>query len=230
MDQGLLKRNPALTREQFSHHWFTAHAPLVVLFFLHSGITHYEQACPRPSPPPKSPKPPNPKRKNQKRKTQVSALDISRAASFPFPPSVNSSEALSQLTAPQIHGPLTATHPGEGEGDSNGNGNGNSNTALEITAYDGAAGMPAQEILDSPPPMPKWKEDYYREVILVDERRFLASEALAHIRRVGPGTVRGVRKVVIQEGKVLIEVPESVWAVWRGYEDRGKGGEGEGAK
>ena len=88
--------------------------------------------------------------------------------------------------------------------------------------------MPAQEILDNPSPMPKWKEDYYREVILPDERRFLVSEALEHIYRVPPQSVKGERKVVIDEGKVLVEVPESVWEVWRGYESRGKEEDGKG--
>lgn len=45
----LLQRNPAMTREQFSDHWFTKHAPLVVPLFLHSGVQYYEQA--RDSPP-----------------------------------------------------------------------------------------------------------------------------------------------------------------------------------
>jgi len=82
--------------------------------------------------------------------------------------------------------------------------------------------MPPQKILDNPPPIPKWKEDYYKEVILPDERRFLVSEALEHIYRVGPGSVKGERKVVIGEGKCLIDVGEEVWKVWREYEERGK--------
>jgi hypothetical protein len=40
----LLQRNPAMTREQFSVHWFTKHAPLVVPLLLHSQVQHYEQA------------------------------------------------------------------------------------------------------------------------------------------------------------------------------------------
>jgi hypothetical protein len=44
MDQGLLKRNPSLTAEEFSTHWFTKHALLIVPFFLDLGATHYEQA------------------------------------------------------------------------------------------------------------------------------------------------------------------------------------------
>jgi len=155
MDQGLLKRNPAMTREEFSHHWYTKHAPIVVPYFLHSGVSHYEQ----------------------------------------------------------MHGPLTTTI-----------------STLDISSYDGAAGMPPQKILDNPAPIPKWKQDYYKEVILPDERRFLVSEALEHIYRVGPGSVRGERRVVIGEGKCLIDVGEEVWKVWREYEERGKKEEEENLK
>jgi len=81
--------------------------------------------------------------------------------------------------------------------------------------------MPPQSVLDNPAPMPKWKQAYYQEVILPDERRFLVSEALEHIARVPPGTVKGETKVVIQDGKSLIEVSDEVWRVWREYEARG---------
>lgn len=75
--------------------------------------------------------------------------------------------------------------------------------------------MPPQ---DAPSTLPKWKADYYREVILVDEKRFLMSAALEHIVRVKPGTAGGERKVVIREAKALVEVGEEVWGVWREYE------------
>ncbi|CZR60950.1 uncharacterized protein PAC_10846 [Phialocephala subalpina] len=145
MDQGLLKRNPSLTLEQFYHHWLHNHAPLVVPFFLHSGI----------------------------------------------------------------HGPLTTSTPA-------------SELPVDISSFNGAAGMPPQHILDNPSPMPKWKEAYYKEVILPDERRFLFSEALDHITRVPPQTVKGERKVVIDGGRPLIEVKDEVWKVWREYEAREK--------
>ncbi|KFY07730.1 hypothetical protein V492_06886 [Pseudogymnoascus sp. VKM F-4246] len=147
MDQGLLKRNPALTPAEFSHHWYHKHAPLVIPFFLHSGTQHYEQ----------------------------------------------------------MHAPLSTNDP-----------------SLDLSAWDGVAGMPPQEVLDAPSKLPKWKQDYYREVILPDERRFLVSEALDHIYRVKPQTVTGERRVVIQEGKPLVEVGEEVWKIWREYERRGE--------
>ena len=72
--------------------------------------------------------------------------------------------------------------------------------------------------------MPQWKKDYYAEVILKDERRLLESLATEHLVQVGEGTVKGERKVVIEDGKSLIEVEESVWEVWRGFEKRGDDG------
>lgn len=43
---GLLKRNPAMTREEFSEHWEKKHAPLVIPWALHYGIEYYAQASP----------------------------------------------------------------------------------------------------------------------------------------------------------------------------------------
>lgn len=108
-----------------------------------------------------------------------------------------------------MHGPLTTT-----------------SLALSalVSTYDGVAGMPSQSDLDAfpPPTLAKWKLAYYREVILVDERRFLVSEAMEHIHRVPPMTVEGVRKVVIHDGKCLIDAPDNVWEVWRLYDEWGK--------
>jgi len=139
-----------MTMEKFSQHWYNNHAPLVVPFFLHSGVQHYEQ----------------------------------------------------------IHGPLITVNPEAVSG-------------IDVQSFDGAAGMPPQSVMDNPAPMPKWKEEYYKEVILPDERRFLISEALNHITRVGPGTIKGETKVVIGDGKCLIDIPNEVWKVWREYEARG---------
>jgi hypothetical protein len=78
-----------------------------------------------------------------------------------------------------MHGPLITTSPSLSD---------------LVSSYDGVAGMPSPSDLDAfPPPMATWKLDYYREVILVDERRFLISEALKHIYRVPPMTVDGVK-------------------------------------
>ena len=69
-----------------------------------------------------------------------------------------------------------------------------------ISNYNGEVGFPSQEEIDKPMNLPKWKGNYYRKVILVDERRFLAIEVLAHIKRLKPQSVKGERKVVIYEG------------------------------
>jgi hypothetical protein len=99
-----------------------------------------------------------------------------------------------------------------------------------VPKYDGAASLPAQELLDNRPAMPDWKRAYYEEIILPDEGRFLVSEMLEHICRVPPGTVEGERRVVIEGEVCVIEVPEEVWGVWWGYEARGKVGEDRGEK
>jgi hypothetical protein len=43
MSQGLLKRNPALSRNQFCEHYFKNHAALVVPLFLGCGVRDYAQ-------------------------------------------------------------------------------------------------------------------------------------------------------------------------------------------
>ena len=153
INQGLLKRNPSLTSEQFFESWYGRHAQLVVPFFLHFGITYYAQ----------------------------------------------------------IHGPLSTSTPD-----------------LDLSTFSGAAEMRSEDVLKifaPDPPMSKWVQDYYEEVILVDEKRLLGSLATEHIVQVDEGTVMGERKVVIQDGKSVVEVEESVWESWRKYEKRGKGEE-----
>jgi hypothetical protein len=150
INQGLLKRNPSLTPEQFSESWYGRHAQLVVPFFLHFGVTYYAQ----------------------------------------------------------IHAPLSTSSPD-----------------LDLSSFSGAAEMPSEDVLKiiaPDPPMPKWVQDYYEEVILVDEKRLLESLATEHIVQVDEGIVMGERKVVIQDGKSVIEVEECVWETWRKYEKKGK--------
>jgi len=72
-----------------------------------------------------------------------------------------------------------------------------------------------------PSKVPKYIMEYYAEVVVQDEKKMLVSSARDHLLRVEPGTVRGDRRVVIEGGKSLVEVPESVWEVWREYEKRG---------
>jgi hypothetical protein len=77
---------------------------------------------------------------------------------------------------------------------------------------------------------PQWVTDYYQEVILVDERHFLVSEAIQHILRVPGGGVEGKKKVVIEDGKIAegVAVSDEIWKVWREYEKRGEGTAGFG--
>lgn len=63
---------------------------------------------------------------------------------------------------------------------------------------------------------------YYQEIVVPDERTFLVSEAMKHVKRVEEGTVVGERKVIIENGKAVVDVGENVWEIWRGYERKGK--------
>ncbi|KUJ07810.1 uncharacterized protein LY89DRAFT_600948 [Mollisia scopiformis] len=111
----------------------------------------------------------------------------------------------------QIHGPLTYTTPSA-----------SSDLEIQLHHFSGAAAiLRRQPSSDNPSPTPKWVQDYYTEVVVIDERKFLVSEAANHYVRVPPETVNGDKKVIIQDGKCLIEVGDEVWKVWREYEARG---------
>lgn len=84
--------------------------------------------------------------------------------------------------------------------------------------WDGAAELTQGSSTEEP----QWKEGYSQEVVLVDERRFLISEALEYVLIVGVGAVEGERKVVVRDGKSAIEISDEVMAVWREYERRGE--------
>jgi hypothetical protein len=91
---------------------------------------------------------------------------------------------------------------------------------LNITLWAGAAERVAG---DSSAPDPQWLIDYYKEVVMADEKKFLDRDAAEWFKRVEPGTVEGDKKVIIESGKRLIEIPETVMGVWREYERRGEG-------
>jgi hypothetical protein len=61
-----------------------------------------------------------------------------------------------------------------------------------------------------------WRNAYYQEVILPDERRFLVSEALNHFKIVEG--VTGKKIAIIKDGKAMVDIPEDIMAVWRTYE------------
>jgi len=91
----------------------------------------------------------------------------------------------------------------------------------ELSTWDGAAeSTPGTETPMFTLEEEAWRTDYYLEVILEDEKRFLVSEALDHLKFVDG--VTGTKRVIIQDGKAVVEIPESVWEVWRRYEARGK--------
>ncbi|TVY53830.1 hypothetical protein LSUE1_G009495 [Lachnellula suecica] len=100
----------------------------------------------------------------------------------------------------QIHAPLTTTTPD-----------------LDLTPYSvaGEATAPSALVtaMTTGAGTPQWVLDYYREVVLVDERRCLLTDSMKHMLPVPPGTVNGVKEVIIREGICEIEVPEAVWEV-----------------
>ncbi|TVY15120.1 hypothetical protein LARI1_G006181, partial [Lachnellula arida] len=122
--QALLKRNPALTPQQFSTHWYDTHAQLIVPFFLHCGVEYYAQ----------------------------------------------------------IHGPLHIS-----PSSTNSNPSSLSTEELTLSDWDGAAeahlsaGL-AAVLGGKVEEGQEWVVDYYREVVLVDELRFLVGSAGAHMR------------------------------------------------
>jgi hypothetical protein len=113
----------------------------------------------------------------------------------------------------QIHGALSITSP-------------SLSPEITISEWDGAAETQLSAMLldaaTDPGKVPAWIMEYYKEVVSVDERRVLVSAAGEHLLRVEAGTVEGERRVVIENGKSLVEIPEEVWGVWRGYERRGE--------
>jgi len=108
----------------------------------------------------------------------------------------------------QTHGPLTSK---------------NEEVKKILGGFDGAAES-IHSSTSRTEPESAWKKAYYDEVIRPDERRFLVSEALHHFKVVPAGSVEGEKRVVIQDGKAVIDVPEDgeVMRVWREYEARGR--------
>jgi hypothetical protein len=58
---------------------------------------------------------------------------------------------------------------------------------------------------------------------MVDEKKFLDREAKEWFQKVDPETAEGNRRVIIEGGESLIEIPEKVMGVWREYEKRREG-------
>jgi hypothetical protein len=85
---------------------------------------------------------------------------------------------------------------------------------LDISEWDGAAEMLIERPADFKSTIKS--NDYYQKVILPDERAFLLSEALDHLRRVDGGTIVGDKVVIIQDGKAMIDFEEDMktWKEW----------------
>ena len=85
---------------------------------------------------------------------------------------------------------------------------------LNIFEWDGAAEM----IFERGPDFKSTtkSDDYYQKVILPDERAFLISEALQHLRWMEPRTMVGDKVVIIQDGKAMVDCEEAmkIWNDW----------------
>jgi hypothetical protein len=99
---------------------------------------------------------------------------------------------------------------------------------LDITEWDGAA-----ELVFQPPP--DFQEsvkakDFFRRVVVPDEKKFLIDEARKHAKFVGAGTVEGQRIVLVENGKIVVggdgrprvDITEAmkVWDEWVVDEDQ----------
>lgn len=85
---------------------------------------------------------------------------------------------------------------------------------FHVSEWDGAAEM----VFERGPDFQSTakSDDYYQKVILPDERSFLISEALQHLRWMEPGAVEGDKVVIIRDGKALIDCEEDtkIWKEW----------------
>jgi len=94
-------------------------------------------------------------------------------------------------------------------------------SAEEMAGWDGAAeSIHANPRLVLSEEEKAWREAYYEDVILPDERRFLVSAATEHMKIVEG--VTGRKTAVVEGGVGKIEVPEDIMRVWRSYEERGQ--------
>jgi len=96
--------------------------------------------------------------------------------------------------------------------------------AAEIRTFSGGIeivqrGDPTKETEEQP----LWMKAYHEEVIIGDEKKFLESEALNHIKWVDAESVEGNTLVVIEDGEVKVDVPAEFWAVWEEYKKKGEG-------
>jgi hypothetical protein len=92
---------------------------------------------------------------------------------------------------------------------------------FDINEWDGASEMIFTASAET---RAEWSENdpcylgYYENVILPDERQFLVSEAMSHVKRVDPDTVCGQKVVLIENGKAVVDIPDDVLQVWRQWD------------
>lgn len=80
---------------------------------------------------------------------------------------------------------------------------------ININDYDAAAEMAFPPIVTIDDVYrAKVGKEYHVRVIIPDEKRFLVSEALEHIKFVEPGAVMGERTEFIIDGRPLVECEE----------------------
>jgi len=152
----LVKKNPALTDEEFSKYWATRHAYVVVPYLTNHGYQYYAQ--------------------------------------------IHSPKITPKVADPTL--------------------------AAEIRTFSGGVELVGAQPGD-PTKMkedePAWMKAYHEEVIVGDEKKFLKSEALGHIKWVESGSIEGDTLVVIEDGKAKVDVPAEFWAVWEEYKKKGEG-------
>jgi hypothetical protein len=74
---------------------------------------------------------------------------------------------------------------------------------LNIAEWDGAA-----ELVFEPPPGFKESakaKDFFRRMVVPDEKKFLIDEARKHVKYVDAGTVEGERLVLVENGKIVVD-------------------------
>ncbi|ATZ51321.1 hypothetical protein BCIN_06g07320 [Botrytis cinerea B05.10] len=164
----LLKRNPAMTKAEFSTYWLQNHAQIVLPYFLGARVERYVQIH------------------------GPLSLSLSPPACASTSPDSNPNTPISLLQA-----------------------------EIEAGEWDGCAELirSPNTSADTPEATPElsWKSAYYQDIIVADERRFLISEALDHVKIVETGLITGERKVIIENGKSMIDIDRDVLDVWEEY-------------
>ncbi|TEY83814.1 hypothetical protein BOTCAL_0024g00220 [Botryotinia calthae] len=167
----LLKRNPAMTKAEFSTHWSQNHAHLVLPYFLDARVQRYVQIH--------------------------GPLSLYLSPSASTSPDSNPNTPISLLQA-----------------------------EIEAGEWDGCAELirSSDTSADTSEATPElsWKSAYYQDMILADERRFLVSEALDHVKIVETGLITGERKVIIENGESMIDIDRDVMDVWEEYKRKGE--------